>query len=181
VGFPHDTIDIPGAHDELLRELDDLVFPNDLSRELFAGLNNDTATYGHTCATTWVMTPDRSHILLVQHELLGWSAPGGHMYPHETSRQAALRELEEETGIAAHQVSPVVNAPAVIHVSDVPGEHAHRHWNISWFFTTARDVALTTDHGATWWLADQLPTGPTDLAPTIALFASLPLSISELD
>ncbi len=174
MGFPHDTIDIPGIHEDLHRELGTLRFSNDLSGQLLGGVQGHDATIGHVCATAWVMSPDRLHLLLVQHELLGWSAPGGHMYPSETTREAALRELEEETGIASSLVVPAIPSPAVVHVSDVPGEHPHRHWNVSWFFTAPRDVSLTTDHGAQWWPCGNLPPGPTDLAPTVSLFLSLP-------
>jgi ADP-ribose pyrophosphatase YjhB (NUDIX family) len=173
VGFPHDTIDIPGIHENLHHELVSLWHSNDLSEQLLAGVQGHDVSKGHVCATAWVMSPERRHILLVQHELLGWSAPGGHMYPSETTKEAALRELEEETGISALHVTPVITSPAVIHVSDVPGERPHRHWNVSWFFTAPRNVSLTIDHGAQWWPTDNLPPGPTDLATTVSLFLSL--------
>lgn len=189
MGFPHDTIDIPGNHPAIARELADLLHHNELSDQLMQGvIGHDVITSGesmqsiapgHLCATAWVMTPQCDHILLVQHDLLGWSAPGGHMYPHETTKSAALRELLEETGVSAHDVVPAIGAPAIIHASDVPGDRPHRHWNVSWFFIASRDVRLTSDHHARWWHCDELPTGPidfapTDLAPTIALFRSLP-------
>lgn len=184
MGFPHDTIDIPGAHPAIANELCQLLHHNELSEQLIRGVDATNALthdllHGHLCATAWVMTPQRDHILLVQHELLGWSAPGGHMYPFESTKDAALRELEEETGLSAHNVTPAIHAPAIIHASDVPGDRPHRHWNVSWFFTAPLEVSLTTDHHARWWSCDDLPTGsteiaPTDLAPTIAIFRSLP-------
>lgn len=184
MGFPHDTIDIPGTHPAIAKELEQLLHHNELSDQLIRGVNAaqmETADVqlGHLCATAWVMTPKRDHILLVQHKLLGWSAPGGHMYPLESTKDAALRELEEETGLSADHVTPVVNAPAVIHASDVLGDKSHRHWNVSWFFTAPLDVSLTTDHHARWWSCNDLPMGspeiaPIDLVPTITIFRSLP-------
>lgn len=184
MGFPHDTIDIPGAHPAIADELRRLYHHNDLSDQLIRGVGAINASThdvppGHLCATAWVMTPQRDHILLVQHKLLGWSAPGGHMYPFESTKDAALRELEEETGLSARDVTPAIEAPAIIHASDVPGDTPHRHWNVSWFFTAPRNVSLTNDHHARWWSCNDLPTGspeiaPTDLTPTIAVFRSLP-------
>lgn len=180
MGFPHDTIDIPGAHPIIASELTRLVHHNGLSVQLIQGVNDPTAhiPIGHLCATAWVMTPQRDEILLVHHQLLGWSAPGGHMYPHESTKDAALRELEEETGISPRDVMPLVDAPTIIHASDVPGDRPHRHWNVSWFFLASHDLPLHTDHHAKWWPCDELPTGPAynspaDLAPTVDLFRSL--------
>ena len=169
MGFPHATIDIPGDHLRLRSELESLVFHNELSAELLAGLHDGAAVPGHMCATAWVMDHQRSHILLVQHRLLGWSSPGGHMYPHESTRDGAIRELHEETGIDSSQIADVLGAPAIIHISDVPGDQPHRHWNVSWFFTVNRDVPLLPDHEATWWPCNALPDGPTDLVPTVNL------------
>lgn len=183
MGFPHDTIDIPGNYPTIADELLRLHHHNELSEQLIRAVNathvatNDVSS-GHLCATAWVMTPELDHILLVQHSLLGWSAPGGHMYPHETTKIAALRELEEETGLSARHVTPAVDTPAIIHASDVPGDRPHRHWNVSWFFIALHDVTLTTDHHARWWPCKDLPAGspdvaPIDLVPTIAVFRSL--------
>ena len=180
MGFPHDTIDIPGVHPAIAQELARLVHHNDLSAQLIQGVADPAAQIpiGHLCATAWVMTPQRDEILLVHHDLLGWSAPGGHMYPYESTQQAALRELEEETGLTPHDVAPAVDKPAIVHASDVPGDRPHRHWNVSWFFVASRQVELLPDHDARWWSCNELPTGPdhmspADLGPTVALFRSL--------
>lgn len=48
-----------------------------------------------------VVRPDRSFLLTNTHFKTGdyWSIPGGVVEPHETPAQAAVREVQEETGI----------------------------------------------------------------------------------
>lgn len=51
---------------------------------------------------------ERSHILLIQRrDIPVWTLPGGGIDPDETPEQAALRELEEETGLQGRLVRKV--------------------------------------------------------------------------
>lgn len=43
-----------------------------------------------------------------------WSLPGGHIEPGETARAAALRELDEETGVRA-EITGLLDVHDVIH------------------------------------------------------------------
>ncbi|UBU14270.1 NUDIX hydrolase [Nonomuraea gerenzanensis] len=80
---------------------------------------------------------DTDHVLMIHHRALNrWLLPGGHVEPEDHSLYgAALRELEEETGLPwRHAVSPPAPdlIPVDIDVHYIPanpskGESAHLH------------------------------------------------------
>ncbi|GAA0955957.1 NUDIX hydrolase [Actinocorallia libanotica] len=52
-------------------------------------------------AEAWVFDTAFEHVLLVRHRWRGWVPPGGTVETGETPREAAHRELREETGLNA--------------------------------------------------------------------------------
>jgi 8-oxo-dGTP diphosphatase len=52
-------------------------------------------------AEVWVFDADLTQVLLVRHPWRGWVPPGGKVEPGETPREAACREVREETGLEA--------------------------------------------------------------------------------
>lgn len=55
--------------------------------------------------TVAVFVVHNDHVLLHPHRKLGiWLPPGGHIEPHELPDEAALREVEEESGLVVELV-----------------------------------------------------------------------------
>lgn len=60
--------------------------------------SNETA---HFSASAWVVNPERTKVLMLYHNIYNsWSWPGGHADGEEDLLGVALREVQEETGIA---------------------------------------------------------------------------------
>lgn len=178
MGRPHDTVDVPGHWPAVFDEVIRVLVDDDHSAELRRLLSVDVepaarGSQGHVCSTAWVLSPDCSRILLVEHPRLGWSNPGGHLHPHETSLAAARRELAEECGAQASTATLVIDRPTFVHVTEPDGVEHHRHWNLGWLFTLADDIALTGTEPAQWWPRDRLPDVPLDVAVGLARIDAL--------
>jgi ADP-ribose pyrophosphatase YjhB (NUDIX family) len=88
--------------------------------------------------TVAVFVVHNDHVLLHPHKKLGlWLPPGGHIEPHELPDEAALREVEEESGLVVELVgSPGVQVddpaaplqlmrPEGIQLEDISPGHQH--------------------------------------------------------
>jgi 8-oxo-dGTP diphosphatase len=70
-------------------------------------------------AEVWAFDPDLSRVLLVLNPWRGWVPPGGKVEPGETPREAARRELLEETGLEAELLA----RPAAVSVRSYHPNH----------------------------------------------------------
>lgn len=117
----------------------------------------------HLSAIAWVFDRSDRRILLVDHPLLGWSCPGGHVEEGETPLGAARRELAEETTVAA---TPRSDEPFMITRTRGCGRDRSDevvHWTVGYAFE-APEVAPVPEggvHDAAWFRIDALPSPRT--------------------
>ena len=126
---------------------------------------------GHFTASAFVLSPDQTGILLIFHRKLErWLQPGGHFDAGDgTFLRAAMRELEEETGLGPDHVRPESQTLLDVDVHAIPAnprksEPAHAHYDVRVLFqaltesTEAGSDALETR----WVRLDHVETVETD-------------------
>ncbi|MEV6036057.1 NUDIX hydrolase [Nonomuraea sp. NPDC052116] len=122
-----------------------------------------------TCSAACI--DDTGRVLMIHHRALDrWLLPGGHVEPGDISLYgAALRELEEETGIPwQHAVSPPAHdiIPVDIDVHEIPanpakGERAHSHADLRFaFWAKDTEIVIQPEEvtAFAWRPAAELPT-----------------------
>jgi 8-oxo-dGTP diphosphatase len=120
------------------------------------------------------MTPD-GRVLLIERGWDpyegAWALPGGHVDEGETSRDAAARELAEETGVHV-----AVDDLVQIGAFDQPGRDPRgRYVTVAYLARVPADtqaVAGDDARDARWWPADSLPPIAFDHADILAAATS---------
>ena len=137
---------------QILADMD--VFPELLTRE------NATA---HFTASCWIVSSDRTRVLMAYHNLYqSWAWLGGHADGEEDLLSVALREANEESGIQAVPVSPEIFSLEILHVAPHVKRRkfvcAHLHLNAT-YLLEADDAApircKPDENSAVRWLAVQ--------------------------
>ena len=117
---------------------------------------------GHFTASSIILNPDRTHMLMVYHNIyqsLAWT--GGHADGAKDLLQKALEEAKEETGI--QQVMPLTTAilsvdvlPVKAHTKRGKDIAAHQHYNIAYGFIASdkQPLAIKPDENSqVCWVA----------------------------
>jgi putative (di)nucleoside polyphosphate hydrolase len=110
------------------------------------------------CAGIMLLNPDRQIFVgqRMDNEVDAWQMPQGGIDPGEDAQTAALRELHEETGIAAHLVE-IIGQSAGEHCYDLPAHYKGKFWGgqydgqrqtwfVMRFLGTDADVDIKTHH-----------------------------------
>jgi len=96
----------------------------------------------------------QGHVLLVERRAYpyGWALPGGFIDYGESAETAAMRELQEETGLKAQSLT-------LLGVYSAPGRDPRFHTLTVAFRVEAEGEAVAGDDAAAvrWWPLDALP------------------------
>jgi 8-oxo-dGTP pyrophosphatase MutT (NUDIX family) len=103
---------------------------------------------GHVTGSAWLVSADRSRVLLTHHRKLGrWLQLGGHADGDPDTARVALREAEEESGIAPLELGDP--RPLDLDAHEIPargGEPAHVHYDVRYLvIAPAGAVATPSD------------------------------------
>jgi 8-oxo-dGTP pyrophosphatase MutT (NUDIX family) len=111
---------------------------------------------GHFTASAFVLSADRSALLLIHHAKLGcWVQPGGHIESSDDDvLEAARREVLEEVGLAGLPLAaPGVFDLDVHRIPARPDEAAHEHFDVRFLFHAAEaDPRLGGEARLTRWV-----------------------------
>jgi 8-oxo-dGTP pyrophosphatase MutT (NUDIX family) len=131
-----------------------------------APFSRDQYQPGHLTCSACVIDDKRARVLLLHHTRLGrWLQPGGHAEPgDDTPLAGALRELREESGIAAPSPlrGPSGSALVDLDVHEIPArgaEPAHLHYDLRYAFAADGSGALLKSdesHALRWVAIDRL-------------------------
>jgi len=111
---------------------------------------------GHVTASAFVLSPERSDLLLILHGKLNlWLQPGGHVDPDDVDVfAAARREVEEEVGLADLELAH--NGVFDLDVHDIPAHKAHpphAHYDVRILLRARhRDAVAGSDAKAVRWV-----------------------------
>lgn len=122
---------------------------------------------GHFTASAFVVSPDRSRVLLILHrKLKRWLQPGGHIDLDDGDPQrASMREVQEETGL--QRLRPLgdglldVDVHAIPPLGDEPG---HEHFDLRYCFTSDEQGSDESDEidGLQWVALTEVASLKTD-------------------
>ena len=90
---------------------------------------------GHFTASAFVLSPTGELLMVLHRRLERWLQPGGHIDPEDGDTcTAALREVEEETGIAAVPGGCRLLDVDVHQIPESASEPLHRHFDVRFLF-----------------------------------------------
>lgn len=95
-------------------------------------------TMAHMTASSWVISPDGRHVVMVYHNIYNsWSWTGGHADGDKDLLAVAIREAQEETGLK--RLRPVMEGPVSLECLTVDGHEkrgayvpSHLHLNVTY-------------------------------------------------
>lgn len=136
----------PGEAGSVAATLDLIVAESDV----FA---DDHYVPGHVTASAFVIDRSHTRLLLIHHRKLHlWLQPGGHVDPGEDVLTAAVREVQEETGVVG---VPFADGLFDVDVHAIPangGRPPHNHYDVRFLLEATGEDLFDSDEvlGVRW-------------------------------
>lgn len=116
---------------------------------------------GHITGSAWVVNPEMTHAFLTHHAKLNkWLQPGGHADGDENVARVAMKEAEEETGMADLKLhSPLIFDLDIHPIPERKGIPAHEHFDIRYLILANKDQSYEVSeesHDLAWIPMDDL-------------------------
>ena len=109
---------------------------------------------GHYTASAWVVSSDGARTLLTHHRKLGlWLQLGGHADGERDLSVAALKEAEEESGLAGLRIEPDIFDLDRHWIPEHKGVPAHWHYDVRYIVRAGQDEAYVVSdesHDLAW-------------------------------
>jgi len=128
-------------------------------------MSADFFTPGHVTGSAFVLDRSHTRLLLIHHRKHDtWLQPGGHVDPGEDVLTAAIREVEEETGVVG---VPIHGGLFDVDVHDIPAHGdrpAHTHFDVRFLLEARNEELMGSDEvlGVRWVPLDQVADLVTD-------------------
>ena len=109
---------------------------------------------GHFTASAWLVSADDARVLLTHHRKLGmWLQLGGHADGERDLKVAALKEAEEESGLAGLSIEPGIFDLDRHRIPEHKGVPEHWHYDVRYVVRAGTDEAYVVSdesHDLAW-------------------------------
>ena len=130
-------------------------------------LSDENYIPGHVTASAFVVDKRHQRLLLIHHaKLLRWLQPGGHVDPGEEAMTAALREVQEETGIVGVPLGSGIFDVDVHSIPEHGGRPPHLHYDVRFLLEATNENFSDSDEvlGVRWVPFNDVPKLTTELS-----------------
>ncbi len=119
---------------------------------------------GHVTGSSWVVNPNRTHVLMLHHRKLGlWLQPGGHADGNSDIHDVVIKETSEESGICVKDIKLLSSEIFDVDIHTIyPSQYdnRHEHYDIRFLLEIDDAVAIPGNdesHQIGWVALNRVP------------------------